>query len=373
VDADSRTRLLEAIGRANIQAHEVLGRRTEGDFSPDPKAGRFPELQSSAVQPVPSSSAETVTLSDLFDLWKADHLLGGGPEKTARDFRQKLDSLIQFLGHEDAQRVEARLIADWTAHLRHEEGLSARTVGQKYLVAIKRIFTVGKRKFRITDNPAADVVVEVPKTKRTRSSGFSDNEAKTILSAALTAPEALHRWSRQNRLAIRWAPWLCAYNGARITEMMQLRKKDVETHSGIPCLRITPEAASTKTGNFRLVPIHPHLVEMGFLDFVQSRPDGYVFFDLEPGQNAKTRAQSIGVKVRDWVRDVVKIEDPGVQPNHGWRHRFKTIAREVGIPPDYIDAMQGHEDGRASADYGDFTAKLLAPEIAKLPRYDVDP
>lgn len=373
VDVDSRTRLLDAIARANIQAHQVLERRAEGDFSPDPKAGRFPELQSPTVKSAPPPSAETVTLSDLFDLWKADHLLRGSPEKTVRDFRQKLDSLIAFVGHEDAQRVEARQIADWTEHLRHGEKLSAQTVGQKYLVAIKRIFTVGKRKFRISENPAADVVVEVPKAKRTRSPGFSDAEAKTVLSAALTAPELLHRWSQQNRRAIRWAPWLCAYNGARITEMMQLRKRDVEWHGDIPCLRITPEAASTKTGNFRLVPIHTHLVEMGFLDFVQSRPDGYVFFDLKPGQNAKTRAQSIGVKVRDWVRDVVKIEDPRLQPNHGWRHRFKTVAREVGIPPAYIDAIQGHEDGRASADYGDFTAKLLAPEIAKLPRYDVGP
>jgi len=305
-------------------------------------------------------------------LWKTDHLRDCGPARTVRDFRQKVDSLIAFLGHEDTQRITPRQISDWAELLRHEKGMSAKTVGQKYVAAVKRVFTVGKRKFRITDNPAADVTVEVKKAPRTRSPGFTDDEAKAILSAALLPPEAWGRMAADNKRAIRWAPWLAAYTGARIGELMQLRKQDVETHHGFTCLRITPEAGSTKTGNFRLVPIHPHLIEMGFLHMVEARPEGPLFYSPKAGEDPVTRAGSIGGKVSEWVRKKVGIKDDRIQPNHAWRHRLKTVAREVGVPPENIDAIQGHEDGRASTDYGEFTVRLLDKEIRKLPRYDVD-
>jgi integrase len=282
-----------------------------------------------------------------------------------------VDSLIAFLGHEDAQRITPKQIADWTEHLRHAEGLSARTVEQKYLVAIKRIFTVGKRKFRITDNPAADVSVDVKKAVRTRSPGFTDHEAKAILLAALRAPETPGKTAEATKLAIRWGTWLCAYTGARIGEVMQLRKQDVEVQEGIPCIRITPEAGSTKTGDQRLVPLHPHLLDMGFLDFVQSRAEGYLFFTLKPGDDPVTRAGTLGKKVGGWVRQVAGIADDRLQPNHAWRHRLKTELRRLSIEREVMDAIQGHRDGSASEGYGEQPVKPLYEAIEKLPRYEV--
>lgn len=67
------------------------------------------------------------------------------------------------------------------------------------------------------------------------------------------------------------------------------------------------------------------------------------------------------------MREVVKIEDPRVQPNHAWRHRFKTDARDVDIAPEYVDTIQGHEDGRASSDYGETAIRAPWREIKKLP------
>lgn len=36
-----------------------------------------------------------------------------------------------------------------------------------------------------------------------------------------------------------------------------------------------------------------------------------------------------------------------------------------------MDAIQGHADGSASAEYGENTMKALSREIRKLPRYNV--
>jgi hypothetical protein len=88
-DEVSRARLIEELHKARQQWAAFQKRRAEGDYRPDPDAGRFPEMPRVPVLTV-RHAGETVTLSDLFDLWKADHLREGGPEKTVRDFRQKL-------------------------------------------------------------------------------------------------------------------------------------------------------------------------------------------------------------------------------------------------------------------------------------------
>jgi len=141
---------------------------------------------------------------------------------------------------------------------------------------------------------------------------------------------------------------------------------------GVLCLRITPEAGSTKSGNYRVVPVHPHLLEMGLREFVRENQQGPLFFSADESEGAFTsKAKNAAAKVGQWLRDVAGITDKRVWPNHGWRHRLKTIAREVGIDPAYADAIQGHEDGRASSGYGEMTVKALWREIQKLPRYDV--
>jgi integrase len=154
---------------------------------------------------------------------------------------------------------------------------------------------------------------------------------------------------------------------------MQLRTDDLIEDHGVLCLRITPEAGSVKTGTYRLVPIHPQLLEMGLPEMIRAQRNGPIFYSMSPvrGKPADPieRAQSAGSKVGIWVRDAVGITDPNVQPNHAWRHRFKTTAREAGIAPEYMDVIQGHEDGRAASDYGETTVKALWREVQKLPHY----
>lgn len=143
------------------------------------------------------------------------------------------------------------------------------------------------------------------------------------------------RRSEENRRAIRWLPWICAFTGARITEAAQLRTIDLIEEGGILCFRITPEAGSVKTGNYRTVPLHPQLLDMGLPAMIRSLPPGPIFYHLKPfrgvAPDAVERAQNAGGKVGEWVRKVVKITDSVLQPNHAWRHRFKTVAREVGM------------------------------------------
>ena len=63
----------------------------------------------------------------------------------------------------------------------------------------------------------------------------------------------------------------------------------------------------------------------------------------------------------------------GVQPSHGWRHRFKTLGRELGLSDRIVDAIQGHA-GRTGGDgYGDVSILAMARVIDALPDYELDP
>jgi integrase len=74
-------------------------------------------------------------------------------------------------------------------------------------------------------------------------------------------------------------PWLCAYTGARVGEMTQLRGVDVLRQDGISALRITPEAGTVKTRKARVVPLHDHLIAQGFPEFVKTRGKGPLFYN----------------------------------------------------------------------------------------------
>jgi hypothetical protein len=69
----------------------------------------------------------------------------------------------------------------------------------------------------------------------------------------------------------RWVPWLCAYSGARLSEVCQLRAEDVVQVDGVWCLKLDPEAGSLKTrSSERAIPLHRAVIDSGFLGFVQS-------------------------------------------------------------------------------------------------------
>lgn len=261
------------VGQLHLVAKEwteFQHRRALGDFRPDPLAERFPSWSPErASEEASASGGPAFSITDAFKLWERDHLANGKSERTTRDFRHKLASLAAFVGHDDARKVTPENVADWCEHLRHEKNIAGRTVSQKYLAAAKVVFTVAVEKRKLAVNPAAGTKVRFSKPQRTRSAGFTDAEAKAILKAALASPDSLGRRSELNKRAIRWGPWICAFTGARIGEVMQLRTDDLVIEkvdeAQVPCLRITPEAGTVKTGRYRVVPIHPQLQEMGLV------------------------------------------------------------------------------------------------------------
>ena len=174
----------------------------------------------------------------------------------------------------------------------------------------------------------------------------------------------------------RWAAWLCAYTGARVGEIVQLRRQDVRRDAalGAVIVTITPEAGTVKTKEVREVVLHEHLEAMGFWQFVeQSGRAGYLFLNANPqddwagGRRGKWRAAKN--RLSEFARRVVKAE--GVDPNHGWRHTFKTKGRDAGIEDSVLDVICGHAPKSVGGAYGSVTLAGQRTALAKFPRFKV--
>jgi integrase len=162
---------------------------------------------------------------------------------------------------------------------------------------------------------------------------------------------------------------LSLYTGSRIGEMTQLRKEDVIELGGVRALRITPEAGTVKDREFRVLPVHPRLIELGFLAFVVGAPEGPLYFDPKRRRHtdAKTpQSELVAGDLSAWSR-TVGLGDPRLlRPLHALRHRFMTCARRAGMAEQYVEAIAGHSPGSRNRSYGSFPPKVLHRELVRL-------
>jgi integrase len=373
VDEATRSIVLPAFWQALRDAFESRKRNAEGDYSPDAKSERFPEWTPPQVGKVASPVAAKVSLKGLVETWWVEAKAAGRKPSTYESYSNTMAAFVGYLTHNDASRVTRHDVVGFKDHRlastnpRTGLPLSAKTVKDSDLSALKTIFGWAKANGKVDTNPAEGVTIKLGKRRKVRSKGFTDVEAEAILKAALR----LRRGKEMAKTfaAKRWVPWLEAYSGGRVGELAQLRKEDVRHQGAHWIATITPEAGTVKTNEAREVVLHKHLVALGFVAFVKEAAPGHLF--LTPSSSGEVRGPLQGVKNRiaEFVRTVVS--DRNVAPNHGWRHRFKTVGIEVGIEHRILDAIQGHRPRSDGEGYGEVTIKTQAAAIAKLPRYKV--
>jgi integrase len=169
---------------------------------------------------------------------------------------------------------------------------------------------------------------------------------------------------------------LCAYTGARAGEMTQLRREDIQKTGEVYFAHLIPSAGTIKSGRARTVPLHEHLIELGFIAFVMARGSGPIFY--KPSTNKKAvdplnprRGPAVKTRERlgEWVRSL-GVTDPELSPSHAWRHTFLSKARQAGIEPALRFGITGHATKSEGEAYGQPEPEELAEALKKFPRYD---
>jgi integrase len=357
---EARERFLDWLYEDLAEALRRLLRIADGDYSADKYAERFPKFDGPDTGETPQQ---------LFEAWVVERKPA---RSSVESWRYVFAEMMRHFKDRSAGSITADEAQDWMRSLTGKRSPS--TVRKNWITASKTVFGWALEHKRVPRNPFELVKITVPKRQRLRETqAFLPDEWRAVLRASLAVTDV----DTPDNAARRWVPWLCAYTGARPGEMTQLRGADVIERDGIHGLRITPDAGTVKNKKTRVVPIHEHLIEQGFLAFVKKHGAGPMFYRVakqdggnDPLNAKKPRYAQARQRLADWVRDL-GISDPELLPNHGWRHTFKQIADRAGISERMSDYITGHAHKSAGAGYGAPILSDMAEALKRFPRYEI--
>lgn len=362
------TEIARALCHAELEALARVAERDEGDFTGQPTA---PIIKN--AEP-PQEAAERVSLKRLWTDYLHSRMQVGSMRDKGLRQRSVIDSLLKFLKHDDARRITKKDLLEWRDHLLKDR--SPKTVSDIYLSGIRTVLAWAVDNDRLPENVAATVRQPKPKKQYARERGYTDEEAVAVLKASrVYMPKADEfGYVRETEKAAnvkRWVPIICAFTGARVSEITQLRKEDIRQVDGHWIARITPDAGTVKAGGYRDVPLHMQIIEEGFAKFVEDAEPGPLFHNETDPEKFARAAIIVSNKLSTWLR-TSGLRPEGLQPNHAWRHRFKTQCRELGISDRVADAIQGHAGKTAADNYGDVTLKTKVKSVECLPDYAIN-
>lgn len=197
----------------------------------------------------------------------------------------------------------------------------------------------------------------------------------------LFSHEALTQDSYRNPWKF-WVPLLCLHQGVRVSEASQLYTNDIQCIDGIPCISViedTQDEASDRStrphaksseeyrrlktlSSRRVVPLHPQLIELGFLQFVEQiqqrnpRRATHLFANLPWDEKSM-----FGRKPARFIIELLKelqIHTPRSKVAHSLRSNFNQELQRTMIPSALISRMLGHSTRQTKdehyneADYG---------------------
>lgn len=363
VTAASRLKLIGHLHNSMNDAAKINEAKALGDYSDSGETNKYPAFEIVAPTEEPVCSAR-LTFADVIDkeVQRRASGRGGTPlrEHSEKKYRQAVAEFDASRGDDDILTIDAKQADQWLNDLLDAGKLKIKTVRDRF----KNVKTViewareqGLGEVFPERNPLD--LVKPPKAEATDSAArtLTLDEAGVILGAA----------RRESKPELRWLPWMCAYSGARIGEVAQLRPDDFFHVGGDWFYKLTTEGDRRLKGGYsiRRVPIHPALIDEGLLSFVE---DG-----RERGVRRLFPNRSQG-NIRDWVRDELGLTRDTMAPNHGWRHLFEDkalIAQMTDAAKLYIT---GRSRGSSAEGYGKSDVMLpgLAAQMRKVTPYAVD-
>lgn len=384
------TQLREAFLAKQLELSEIAFRRYHDDHSAVLSMPKETPLSFDSTQRTHKENK----LSEVFESWARRTRDTEGDSRDVKkrigEYQATINRFIELLGDLPVQRIKRKTVEEFQGLLRRlpskGDGIRALSASEQIAKAdaldLPRLstVTVKNRLMALSAVLSYAVRMEYLAENPVTSSGITQQLAKASSKAARNAPRKSYTRSelitifsspafRGEWLPPRasfgkawfWLPLLLCYSGARREEIAQMRASEVrQSEDGIWYLDLmsTPEEdgndkRTMKTlGSHRAVAVHPDLIELGFLDYVAELPqDGQLFPLLAPNPDG-WYGHNFGKRWGEYLKKVVELQSP-VRPAHGFRHAFKTMCREAGIPEEVHDAMTGHDNGSVSRKYGE--------------------
>lgn len=214
----------------------------------------------------------------------------------------------------------------------------------KYLQTYKTMFGWAKINGYLVDNPFEGLSLQTGKAnKEAPRLPFSDKALASILSALLSSAATVQPHHK-------WGTLIALHMGARLNEVAQLDLRDITLRDGIWCVDFNANGPNKKLKNAaskRVVPVHPRLIELGLLEYMDTVRRVSTNTRLFP-QLSYTPSDGYGRNLGRWFNETL-LPTLGIKSKqntfHSLRHTVieRLIAAEVSQA--HIMAIVGHEPG----------------------------
>lgn len=277
-----------------------------------------------------------------------------------REDMHALFDLLQRVPSNATKRYKGMTLAqaaDAADEVHDTRRLSPKTLHQHY-IQIAALFNLAIEEKLISESPLnsrllrMSVAEEVTTEPREQ---FTVEQLNKLFRSPFHAKCEAAADARKGRF---WVPLLALFHGFRCNEACQLYTEDVKTWEGIAYLAIREEREDGSRSEKKLktkqskreVPLHPELVRLGFLEFVETRKrdasSPRLFPELTPGHKGYFSDAFSKWFVR-FVNDT--LGDGCGATMHSFRHAFRDATRAARLPAETVALLAGWEHGEASA------------------------
>lgn len=230
----------------------------------------------------------------------------------------------------------------------------------KYLVRISSLFKWAAKHQYISTNYAEGLALPTKKRASEDREPYSAEDIQVIVSKLNFDSAKPERY---------WIPMIGMYSGMRLDEICQLHIADIVKIDKIDCFNVNEtgdKKLKTETSR-RIVPIHPKLVELGFIKYVDAlRTGGKVrlWENLKKGRDGYSH--DLGKWYQRFNRQEITKNPKRVF--HSLRHTLANNLKQKGVQEVVIAEILGHAvDSMTMSRYGKrYESKVLLEALTML-------
>ena len=363
---------------------------------PEPKEPYEVQRESTPISPAGKSS-----LSSNIDAFFERKRIEGKSVKEIGSDRTIAEDFVEIIGDIDFSRVTKKEVSHYIdiqtklptnrkkspkyrdsniqqlveMNLSDEETQSPQNINKK-LTKLVAFGNWGVRQGILSSNPFSGMKFSVKKQSRSRNP-FTADELRKILH-----PETYFQYTTKfehpfmpNRSTLQmpyyWIFLLGIFSGMRTNEMCQLRLIDIKKVSNIWFMFVEDsEETKVKTESaVRKVPVHPQLIQLGFVDYVsklkRSKKER-LFWELKEERDGY--ASKVSRHFNERFLPAVGVWEKYTKVLYCTRHTFINKLYSEKVDENVIRSLIGHEKGFTMKHYGGepFSPERLLEEISKV-------
>ncbi|WP_377153044.1 tyrosine-type recombinase/integrase [Roseateles sp. UC29_93] len=334
----------EAISKGIMLRAEVL----RGELPPTASAGHptatgqllpLPAASGNYATTLPPAAPPPAYLREVFGKWTEAKSRN---KDTVAACKRALALFEQQTGNPPLAALSRAHGVEFRAWLQHPDRATTSKTAHDRMTWVKSLLKFAHVELELIHRqPWEGLDIDATTTNRRRP--WTPDELNSLIGAPLHACYALPTDIKSGGAAAYWVPLLGMFSGARISELIQLRRQDIETVNGMLVMNITDDGEDLRvktSAAVRKVPVHSELIRLGFGEYVDRivSPEDPLWPDV-PRRDGKT-----GGYFSHWFGLHRRELGMGRYPDfHCFRHTVRSALANGDVAEPLIDALLGHE------------------------------